>query len=975
MTGFFKSCPGDLGIAYVLISHLDPNQHSSLPELIQRGTEMPVSVASNGVQPLPNHVYVIPPDHGLKIANGRLQLIASDPARSKRRPIDGFMTSLAEDLGAHSIGIVLSGTGRDGTLGLGAIEDKGGCCIVQDPDTAQFPGMPQSALAAGTTRYVVAVEKMPALLREVVSRALPQVDQGNSEPIGSARIIDQILTKLGRDVGHDFSQYKKNTVMRRIERRMSQIGISSVSRYADHLQTNTGESERLFRDLLINVTSFFRDPQAFEALKSQVLKPMLEQREDGYTVRVWVPACASGEEAYSIAMILLELVGDIRSSTGKDLGIQIYATDLDAKAIAHARAGFYPPNIIADVGADRLLRFFNKQDHGFTVKKELRNTIVFAEQSVIKDPPFRRLDLLSCRNLLIYFGEQLQSRLFSIFHYALNEDGVLFLSASENIASHPQLFSAIDRKWKIYRASHSAVRFGIRPSYQFSPRSELDSKATSENMEPTKKLDLDDLARRALLHLYAPPSVLTDVEGTILYVYGDTSAFLRPAPGMATLNVLEMAHDSLQTELRGLYAEMVTTDAHSLVRTVATERSGSSAAFQLNLRKVPVLAGDMAVPVDDGLMLLSMTAISVESAQETAADEASPPIEGHSNAELDASQRADQLAIELAYVRANQQAIIHEQRGLNEELKSANEELQSTNEELQSSNEELETAKEELQSLNEELVNVNGELNAKIEQWSEVKNDLKNLLDSVDTGIIFLDCDLRIRRYTSRATRVYRLIESDRGRPITDITTNLIATDLIDSIRAVVESLVPIERELRAHDGTWYLMRVEPYSNATKDVVGVVLTFTTITDLKLASEAALRNAHQLQAAQQLVPLGIWEYDVDGQQWHYSNNMAEMLGVAIGEQAIPQPPDVATEITALQTELSDEQRYSVANALPYQSEQRIIHTDGSSRTILSRGVPIVDISGRVTHLVGVSLEVDNARLPADRQGSEPGKTGR
>ena len=847
---FFRACPADTGMAFVLVPHLDPGHVSLLTEILQRCTAMAVLEALDQIRAEANHVYVIPPNREMAILGGVLQLSVPELVRGQRMPIDGFLRSLAEDQGERAIGVILSGTATDGTLGLRAILGAGGVCMVQEPSSAKYDGMPQSAIAAGYATHILPVEQMPAMLLEVTRQAVYRLRVPAVVPEKVLSGINQILLQLRSSTGHDFSLYKKSTIARRIQRRMDQHGIEHETVYARFLRENPQETQVLFKELLINVTSFFRDPEAFVALKKTILPALLGGKPPGYTFRVWVAGCASGEEAYSIAILLAELQDEFRARHEQELNIQIYATDLDDDAIAVARVGHYPPNIAQDITPERLRRFFIKDDAGYKVKKEIRDMVVFAIQNVIKDPPFTKLDLLSCRNLLIYLETELQNRLIPNFHYALKPGAVLFLSTSESITSHFDLFSAVDRKWKFYRAKHAlATPWREGPSalsWSAKNASTVALAAPAGKAQLSAAGNIAALSTHALLQTYAPASVTTDGRGNILYVHGDTGRYLRPAPGLVSNNVVEMAREGLQLELRGAINTAAVQAEPTLKREVSVKTNGGFTMVSFSVR---------ALPRDkSGETLLLVTFEDVAATDKPGQKASAKAGQGKRGATATAATSAEaariqELERELAYAKENLQATSEEQQASNEELKSTNEELQSTNEELQSSNEELETSKEELQSLNEETVTVNSELNAKIEQLTSIQNDMKNLLDSVGTGTLFLDHHLVVRRYTPAAVKVYRLIGSDVGRPLSDITSNLDGADLSTDLQAVLDTLVPIEREVRALDGAWYLARIQPYRTLDNVIEGVVLTFTAVTEFKLASEAAQRASNELAAAQ------------------------------------------------------------------------------------------------------------------------------
>jgi two-component system, chemotaxis family, CheB/CheR fusion protein len=849
---FFRACPSDSGMAFVLVPHLDPGHVSLLTEILQRSTAMPVIEALDQIAVEPNRVYVIPPNREMAILNGVLQLSLPELVRGQRMPIDGFLRSLAEDQAESAIGIVLSGTATDGTLGLRAILGAGGVCMVQEPSTAKYEGMPSSAIKAGYATHIMSVEQMPAMLLDVTRQALYRQCVPPVAPEKVTSGINQILLQLRSATGHDFSLYKKSTISRRIQRRMAQHVIEDEAAYARFLKGNLVETQLLFRELLINVTSFFRDSEAFVALKEAILPALLKGKPDGYDFRVWVAGCASGEEAYSIAIVLMEMQDEINARHGDKLNFQIYATDLDDDAIATGRAGRYPPNIAQDLTPERLHRFFTKDEAGYKVKKEIRDLVVFAVQNVIKDPPFTKLDLLSCRNLMIYLEPELQNRLIPTFHYALRPNGVLFLSTSESITNRPDLFTAIDRKWKFYRASNTGASPGLKSSTGMAwaagggidhiPSDTAGMKApiATNKANPSRAGKVAALSTHALLLNYAPASVTTDSHGNILHVHGDTGRYLRPAPGPITTNVIEMAREGLQLDLRIAINAAAAQAGPTLNKEVSVNTNGGFSMVRLSVRPLP---RDKS---GEHLLLVSFEDI-------TGAGKPAPPHRqragrGKRNAaELAETARIEELERELAYAKESLQATGEEHQAFNEELKSTNEELQSTNEELQSSNEELETSKEELQSLNEETITINSELSAKIDQLTCIQNDMKNLLDSIGTGTLFLDHQLVIQRYTPVAVKVYRLIPSDVGRPLSDIKSNLDDCDILADLQAVLDTLVPIESEVRCIDGAWYLARIQPYRTLDNVIEGVVLTFTPVTEFKLASEAAQRATEQLAA--------------------------------------------------------------------------------------------------------------------------------
>jgi len=821
---FFHHVSANSGMAFVLVQHLSPSHVSLLTEILQRSTTMLVTEAVDEILVEPNHVYVIPPNRDMAIFHGKLQLSVPNDPRGQRLPIDTFLQSLAEDQQENAVGIILSGTGSDGTQGLRAILGAGGVTLVQEPTTAKYDGMPSSAIQAGCATQVLPVDKMPEAL-QVGVRRMGVYAQTSNDPIitsGMSHILMQLRTKTG----HDFSLYKKNTITRRIERRMLHHAIEDTDIYARFLKENPSEVTALFKELLINVTSFFRDTDAFGVLQKDILPELCKDKSEHSNFRAWVAGCSTGEEAYSIAILLKEWMEE----NHHEFKVQIYSTDLDDEAIAIARTGIYPPNITQDITPERLRRFFSEDDTGYRIKKEIREMVVFAIQNVLKDPPFTKLDLLSCRNLLIYLGPELQNQLMPTFYYALKPGGVLLLSPSESIGNHIELFSSINRKWKFYRAIPSipASRAVMTPVLSWAAR--MGGKTPEEVMIKPKNTNLAELTRRLLLQYFAPAAIVTDLKGDILYVHGETGKYLRPPPGQASLNVIEMAREGLDLELRAAIRAAADEGTPTLNKEIQVKTNGDFTAVNLSVRSI--------ASSDDiqHLLLVSFQEIARPITVRSRHKRTVKP------AELG---RIEEVERDLASLKENYQAALEEQQASNEELKATNEEMQSTNEELQSTNEELETSQEELQSINEELITVNSELQTKIEQLAGMQNDMKNLLDNTHIGTVFLDERLIIRLFTREATNIYRLIPSDMGRPLGDIKSNLEGKELQIQAQSVLETLIPFEQEVQTHNETWYLLRIQPYRTLDNVIEGVVMTFTDIstrikaeTDVRLARDLA-----------------------------------------------------------------------------------------------------------------------------------------
>jgi two-component system CheB/CheR fusion protein len=818
---FFRHMKPDSGMAFILISHLDPGHASMLTEILQRVTTMPTIEAQDQMVVAPDRVYVIPPNRDMSIFHGAIQLTVPELQRGHRMPIDFFLRSLAEDQGERAIGVILSGSGSDGTFGLRAIIGAGGVSYVQNPATAKYDGMPASAVQAGLATYILPVEEIPQQLLFYKKTFFGKKIKPATPVSLPTTSLNKIMMLLRSRTGHDFSFYKQSTIRRRIERRMTVNNIEDTDSYAHFLKESPQEAHLLFKDLLINVTSFFRDPEAFNVLKKDILPALFSQKPENYCFRIWVAGCATGEEAYSIAILFREYMDE----TKQEHKVQVYSTDIDEDSITSARSGIYPANIGIDVPPERLKRFFTKEENGFRIKREIRDMIIFATQNVIKNPPFTKLDLLSCRNLLIYLEPELQGRLLPVFHYALKPGGVLFLSSSENIGSFTDLFAPINKKWKFFRTKESlnAPDQGLAGgglAWREAPiRREPD-----EPIKKAQETNLLELTRQVLIQTYAPPSVVIDEKGNILFVHGDTGKFLRPAPGRATLNVIEMAREGLQLELRTVIHQVVKQGASVVGKDFQVNTDGGKRRITLTVRP---LTGPETTP---GLLLASF-------------QEAEPQVKGNPAragrpVRKGKSLRVLELEQELSYTKENLQSTIEELQTANEELNSFNEELQSANEELQSTNEELETSKEELQSVNEEILTLNDEFQAKIEQLAGMQNDMKNLIDNTHIGTIFLDENLVIKRFTREAAKVFRLAGTDVGRPLSDIKSNLEKEDLEEEARDVLDSLVPRELKVKTTAEEWFLVRIIPYRTLENVIRGVVLTFNDITALKIIEEKA-----------------------------------------------------------------------------------------------------------------------------------------
>lgn len=931
---FFVNMPLDTGLSFVVIQHLSPDYKSLMDELLARKTSIPIQIVKDGMEVRPNNIYLLPPRKNISIFHNRLYLEDQSPKKGLNLPVDIFFRSLAKEKGKDAIGVILSGTGSDGTLGTRAIKEMGGMIMVQDEQTAKFDGMPKSSISTGLVDYVLEPSKMPKALIDYVRH--PFVEKGKTFDKVLAQNVDtltKIILTLRDYSSIDFSYYKENTILRRIERRVSINRLDSLEDYLSLLSESEKEKETLNRELLIGVTRFFRDMDAFESLRKKVLPNLCKKN----TVRVWSTGCSTGEEVYSLAILISEYL----DQNGLNCDVKIFATDIDRNSVDFAGKGYYPDSVISDVDSIYLTKYFQRLENGYQVKDNIRKMIVFATHNLLRDSPFSKLDLLVCRNLFIYLKSDIQAKLLSMFYYSLNANGYMFLGNSETIGGMGDAFECLDTRWKIYKC---------KPGYKPHLMKNIPLLRTT-NYDLAKKLPQRnhfgeglkfDKLQDNILRQFLPPSVIIDSNDNILHIINDVSRFLKHQPGQFSQNLFS----SLQQDL-GLFVS-------TLIRKLKKEEKKVKIDNLVSLKgfkgyKVS-LEGNVLTHYGSSYYIISFTLTDLKKneSKDPAGNQAD--IDGHYYV------RIDELEKELQFTKENLQATV-------EELETSNEELQSSNEELIASNEELQSTNEELQSVNEELYTVNSEYQSKIEELTRLNNDMNNLLKNTEVGALYLDRNLCIRKITPVVSKFTNIRESDIGRPITHISVMETENTIVEDVVKVVDSLQPIDKELTCKDGITYLTRIRPYRSEYNSVDGILITFVDISSLKKEYKRADIATKRLLNALKAGQMAWWEWDITTNKVIYDDRKATMLGYTPEEF----PDDVYKICELIHPEDYDFTMKSMTDYLEGKTDiwdltYRLKKKDGSYAWYYDRGsITERDVEGKPLVLMGTVIDVSRMKV--------------
>ena len=879
---FLMNIPENTGMAYVIIQHLDPTQKGMLPELLQRITKMKVFQVKDHMVVKPDCVYVIPPNASMSILKGVLYLFQPVESRGLRLPIDFFFRSLAIDHKELAIGVILSGMGSDGSLGIRAIKENNGIVMVQDPATATYNSMPLSGIDSVQVDVVASPGEMPSRLFDFMKQ-IPFIKPDIEIAVKDQSSLDKIIILLRDHTGNDFTFYKKNTLYRRIERRMGIHKIDRIDSYVHFLLKNPKELDILFKELLIGVTNFFRDSNVWDKLKESIFPEVVARQKNNTTLRAWIPGCSTGEEAYSLAIIFKEVIEKFNPNGG--ISLQIFATDLDNEAIETARKGLFPKSISDHVSPNRLNRFFVSTGEGFRINAEIREMVVFAQQNIVMHPPFTKIDILTCRNLLIYMETELQKKILGLFYYCINPEGIMILGSSESLGKQSNLFTPVDAKLRIFKRADNALSpelFDFPSSFSRTKMTNIE-KLTPSSLAP----NIQSLADELLLHHFSPPGVLVTPDGDIVYISGRTGKYLEPAVGKANLNIFAMLREGLQSEFPIAFRKAILTKETVILHNIRIGSNDSSLTANVKIQWI-----EKPEPLKNMVMIIFTDVPTIADAKKST----------QKGKMVIGSLRQSKLEEELQHAREEMQSSLEEMNTSQEELKSTNEELQSTNEELQSTNEELTTSKEEMQSLNEELQTVNAELQSKVDEYSRVNNDMKNLLNSTDIATLFLDKELNIRRYTNQTTKIFKLIKSDIGRPFTDQASDLDYPELVDDALEVLRTLILIEKQIATKDGRWFSIRIMPYRTYDDRIDGLVITFFNMSSQKQI-EVQLNESKQMNrllfdlSSDKIIKLSpelkIVEFNTEAGKF-FSKKREDMLDQNFIKSFVPEPERKRTE---------------------------------------------------------------------------------
>ncbi|MFP5262325.1 MAG: chemotaxis protein CheB [Blastocatellia bacterium] len=938
----FELMPPDSGMAFVVILHLSPEHESNLASLIQTRTVMPVIKVTERIKVEPNQVYVIPPAKHLVMTDGHVSLHEPETRGGTRIPVDLFFRTLASAYDVKAVGVVLSGTGTDGTLGLRHIKEAGGVSIAQDPSQAEHDGMPRSAINSGLVDFILPVEKIPdklVALRRISEKIQTPPETGKPLTEDDEEALREVLAILRARTGNDFSNYKRSTVLRRVTRRLQVNAVEDIKTYAMLLRERPSEAQELLGDMIISVTNFFRDSEAFKLLEQDVVPKLFENKAVGDPVRVWVSGCATGDEAYSLAILLCEHAGRLSSRPS----IQVFATDIDQDSINMAREGLFPESISADVSPERLKRFFTRENEFYRVKAEVRESVLFAPHNILRDPPFSRVDLISCRNVLIYLNRETQERVLELFHFALKPEGYLFLGVSESADTTAGLFTPVDKKLRLFKRRAIASGVPYLPSMPATGRWEVRS---AERASESPKIESFGDLHYQLLENYAPPSVLVNDEYDIVHLSETAGRFLRFAGGEPSRNLVKAVHPDLRLELRSALLSVTQAKSSGETRQARIELDGQS-----RLVKVHVHRPERPEPAQGFLLVIFEEVVPPAGAplagspDDAASGEAMKPL-------------VRQLEDELQRTKTQLRATIEQYETSTEELRASNEELQAINEELRSATEELETSKEELQSLNEEMRTVNHELKDKVDELGRANADLQNLLAATDIGTIFLNRDLRIERYTPSVQQLFNIIPSDMGRPLAHVTHRLEYDSMHEDAARVQMTLARVEREISTNDGRYYIARLIPYRTPEDRIDGVVLSFFDITERKLAedernrlNEELMRERALMEAVVRQMPAGVLITEAETGKMVFANEQADRIWRATMEN--PTGDEHYSEYRGYHL---DGRRYGLEEwpawrsinkgEVVYNEEIKMKREDGSWGIFNTSSSPIRDSSGRI-----------------------------